>query len=70
MIEVKQWEYIEFDYVNWKGKKGHRKARVLGFFFGTTEFHKEEQWLMQASDLDKKEERTFAMRDMSNIKYW
>lgn len=41
MLEVKLFDYIDFDYVNREGKAGHRKAIVLGTFYGTTEFHKE-----------------------------
>lgn len=58
---------IEFDYVNWKGEKGHRRALIKGFYYGATEYHKEEQWLLEAHDLDKNEDRIFAMRDMSNV---
>ena len=58
---------IEFDYVNWKGEKGHRRALVSGFYYGNTEYHKESQWLLVALDLDKDEERVFAMNDMSNV---
>ena len=70
MIEVTSGSYIEFDYVNWKGVFHHRKVRVNRIYFGSTEFHKEEQWLMEAIDIDKGRERTFAMKDMTNISHW
>ncbi len=59
---------IEFDYVNWKGVKGKRKALITSYHYGSNEWHKEEQWLMRASDYDKDEVRYFAMKDMSNVK--
>lgn len=60
--------FIEFDYVNWKGVESHRKALMIRIFFGSTGYHKEPQWLMEARDLDKQEGRVFAMKDMSNVK--
>jgi hypothetical protein len=32
-------------------------------WFGTSEWHPEEQWFLQAFDMDKREERDFALRD-------
>lgn len=58
---------IEFDYINWKGEKGHRKAIIKGFYYGNTEYHKEDQWLLEAFDVEKGEDRVFAMKDMSNV---
>lgn len=59
--------YIEFDYVNWEGLFSRRKAKVLGVYFGSTEFHPGKQWLMKAMDLDKKAERTFSAKEMQNV---
>lgn len=58
---------IDFDYVNWKGEKSHRRALIKGFYFGNTEYHIENQWLLEAFDVDKNEDRVFAMKDMSNV---
>lgn len=63
-------DLIEFDYVNWKGKKGHRIAITKQIYFGLTEHHPEEQWLIITHDVDKGKERIFAMKDMSNVKYY
>ncbi len=60
--------FLEFDYTNWKGVKGHREVKVVRIYFGSTDYHKEQQWLMKAFDLAKNEERVFAMKDMSNVK--
>jgi predicted DNA-binding transcriptional regulator YafY len=68
MLEILYHDYIEFDYTNWKGKKGHRKIEVNEFYYGSTEYHQEPQWLLEGFDLDKKAFRTFAMKDMSNVK--
>ena len=60
---------FNFQYTNWKGKFGNRSVDgdTTRIYWGKTEWHPEEQWLMEAIDLDKGEKRTFAMKDMSNI---
>jgi len=34
------------------------------FDFGSTEYHKEEQWLLRAWDVDKQDYRTYALKDI------
>lgn len=51
-------------YKNWKGEIGIRHIIPLEILYGSTEYHKEEQWLMKAWDLDKKDYRTYALRDV------
>jgi hypothetical protein len=63
-------DLIQFDYVNWKGKKSHRIVISKQIYFGSTEYHPELQWLMIAHDVDKCEERAFAMKDMTNVKFY
>lgn len=58
---------LEFDYVNYKGEAGHRRVQFEQVRFGSSPWHQEPQWLMQAFDLDKNETREFALRDMKNI---
>lgn len=58
---------IQFDYINWKGIKGHRTVVIWEIFFGSTEHHEEPQWLLKGYDENKKEVRIFAMRDMSSV---
>jgi hypothetical protein len=67
IFEITIGTYLEFDYINWKGVKGHRSAEVQGIYYGSTKFHKEPQWIMEAYDLDKRESRDFAMKDMANV---
>jgi predicted DNA-binding transcriptional regulator YafY len=62
--EFKNEHPLVIEYKNWKGEIGIRKIIPIEIFFGANEFHGEPQWLMVAYDLDKKEERTFAMNDI------
>jgi len=38
--------------------------RPVKIYFGRTDWHPEEQWLMEAIDLEIQQTRVFAMRDM------
>ena len=49
---------ITFDYINYKG-----------IHYDKTEYHNELGWLITAYCYDKKEMRSFALKDMSNIKH-
>lgn len=54
-------------YKNWKGEIAERTIMPYHVFFGATEYHEEEQWLLEAHCLDKEELRTFALKDMVPI---
>ncbi len=54
-------------YTNYRGETALRKITPKKIWFGKTEYHPEEQWLLDAFDLDKQADRTFAMKD---IKEW
>ncbi len=51
-------------YKNWKGEIGYRRILPQGIRFASSEFHPEEQWLLDAFDLDKQAQRAFAVRDI------
>jgi predicted DNA-binding transcriptional regulator YafY len=53
-----------FKYKNWEGKEAVRKVRPMKIWYGKTEWHPEEQWLLKAWDLDKDAERNFALKDI------
>ena len=57
-------QIVEILYTNWKGESGTRKIMPEKIWFGQTEWHKENQWLLHAWDLEKKEYRDFAMKDI------
>jgi len=55
---------LKFEYRNWKGRSSLRCVLPTKIYWGSTEYHKQEQWLMEAYDLDKKALRTFAVTDI------
>src|SRR5882672_2167861 len=71
-IEGAQWaatpmvgrEALSFGYTNWRGETSHRRVSPISLRYGVSEYHKRAGWLMLALDLDKNEQREFAMRDM------
>jgi len=57
-------EPIIFWYKNWRGEERHRHATPISLRYGSSEWHKAEQWLMLARDEETGEEREFALADM------
>jgi predicted DNA-binding transcriptional regulator YafY len=55
---------ITIVYTNWRGETGERRIKPVKIWFGSTEWHKEEQWFLRAVDLDKNAERDFALKDI------
>jgi hypothetical protein len=54
-----------FSYRNYRGETSVRRVIPLFPRFGSNQWHTEPQWLLHAIDLDKGEERQFAMKDMA-----
>lgn len=55
---------LVFEYKNWEGKTATRRVIPISFWYGTTEWHREEQWLLKALDVEKNAERDFAVKDI------
>lgn len=53
-----------FEYKNWQNQIAIRKVHPIQVWYGRTEFHPTEQWLLKAIDLDKQVERDFAVCDI------
>lgn len=54
-------------YTNFKGKTSVRNIIPQEIYFGTTEWYKDEQWLLDAIDVDKGAIRTFAVNNIDFI---
>lgn len=54
---------LRFTYTNYRAETADRWATPLSFFWGSTPWHPEPQWIMRALDQDKGEEREFALAD-------
>ena len=58
---------VKIVYTNWRGETSIRNIEPKELIYGSNEWHKEEQWLLIAYDVDKQADRTFACKD---IKAW
>jgi predicted DNA-binding transcriptional regulator YafY len=55
---------LHFTYTNWRGETRPRRVQPQRIWFGTTEWHPEKQWFIEAVDLEGGAMRDFALRDM------
>ena len=54
---------ITLRYTNWHGETAERTILPRRVWFGSTEWHTEPQWFLEAHDVVKSEDRHFALRD-------
>jgi hypothetical protein len=59
---------VTIDYTNWRGVRSERRIKPLSVVWGSNAFHKTEQWLLNAMDVDLQALRTFAVRDIHSWK--
>lgn len=57
---------VEIIYTNWKGVTATRSIQPIEIWFGTTDYHPTAQWLLKALDIEKGEQRDFAMQDIQS----
>ena len=55
---------LKFRYKNWEDKTAVRNVEPIKIWYGKTKWHPKRQWFLKAIDLDKNEERDFALRDL------
>lgn len=55
---------VTFQYTNWRGETAIRTVIPIRLMFGTTEWHPEPQWLLEALDPEKDADRLFALKDI------
>ncbi|MBY3034857.1 hypothetical protein [Rhizobium laguerreae] len=55
---------LQFVYKNWRGESSVRTALPIKIWYGKTDWHPDEQWFIKAIDVEKGEERDFALIDM------
>lgn len=60
------WEKtaVKILYTNWKGETLYRNIIPKNIEFKSTERHKDEQWILNAFDIDKSADRGFAVKDI------
>jgi predicted DNA-binding transcriptional regulator YafY len=65
MSDIKlNFPVLRFSYINYASKRSVREVVAPTLFWGNSSFYPEDQWLMNAYDLDKAAWRTFALNAM------
>ena len=62
--EIDPRKVVHVVYTNWRGKTRVRRIYPIRIYWGKTEYHPEEQWLLEVWDIDKDAPRTYAMKDI------
>jgi len=55
---------VKVKYKNWQGEISIRTIIPQNIYYGNTEYHKEDQWLLEVWDVEKDAPRTYAMLDI------
>jgi hypothetical protein len=55
---------IKVKYKNWKGEVGIRTIIPKLVYYGRTDYHPQNQWLLDVWDVDKNAPRTYALMDI------
>lgn len=56
---------IKVRYTNWRGESGTRVIVPIELFWGKTEYHPQEQWLLKVWDIDRADYRDYALTDIT-----
>lgn len=62
-------EPVRLTYTNWRGEIAKRTIAPKYVWFGSTDWHPHPQWLLKAFDLEKGEDRDFALKDFGEAKF-
>ncbi|MBI4948247.1 WYL domain-containing protein [Candidatus Berkelbacteria bacterium] len=63
-----QSQIVTISYTNYRGEKSDRRIVPLKIWFGSNEYHKDNQWLLDAFDITKDAIRSFAVKDITSWK--
>src|ERR1700704_3125980 len=56
---------IKVRYTNWRNETAVRSIVPLEVYFGKTEYHPQEQWLLKVWDVERGAERVYALKEIS-----
>ncbi len=56
---------IKVRYTNYRGETAVRTIVPISFYFGSTEYHKDEQWLVKLWDVERGAERIYALKEIT-----
>lgn len=56
---------IKVEYTNYRGEKAIRTIVPGKCYFGSTEYHPHDQWLIEVWDVERKATRVYALKDIT-----
>ncbi len=56
---------IKVGYTNYRGETAVRTIIPIKFYFGSTEYHPQEQWLLEVWDVERDAMRVYAAKDIN-----
>jgi predicted DNA-binding transcriptional regulator YafY len=68
MTAINPKQVVTILYTNYRGEKSYRKILPQQIIFSSNEWHPEEQWLLEAFDIEKQATRLFAIKDIHEWK--
>ena len=57
-------EDVTIDYTNHRGERFTRTIRPVRIWFGSTEWHDQDQWMLEAHDYSRNALRNFSLADI------
>lgn len=63
-MKIENQQQVRIHYTNYRNETGYRIIVPQKIWFGSTEWHPESQWLLDAIDVEKNALRNFAMKDI------
>jgi predicted DNA-binding transcriptional regulator YafY len=66
LVSIRDELKVSFTYSNHRGAVERRTVRVLGLRYGSSVHYKEDQWLMRAWCYDRRAERDFSLKKITD----
>jgi len=63
-MEIEKKQIVKVEYKNWRGETAVRTIIPKRIYFGSTDWHPEEAWLMEVFDIDRQAERIYSIKDI------
>ncbi len=67
LFTVEPNKTIRVEYTNWRNETAVRTIVPISLRWGSTEWHTEEQWLLKVWDVERKDYREYALRDIKKF---
>jgi predicted DNA-binding transcriptional regulator YafY len=67
-MSVEKESVVIIRYTNYRGETADRRIIPIRIRFGSTKWHPEPQWLLEAFDVDRGADRAFALSDVLHWK--